>query len=785
MAPEDYAQYLRRHHFDPEKRPEDRGDAIHTAILDKRVQIVDELLALYPKDCLEARTRKTPKWRTPLHNASELRRTHVVKSLLDKGADVNARSFHKLTALMFAAEAEDPEIVRMLVRKGADVNAQSNEKTNARSALHVAAQIESPEILLILLRSGADTKLVTAAGNTPLHLAVKAGCASTAALLLFHGASPKTTNAEGATPRGLIDNLRQGDRKRLSHVFECASKEGDLGNFLERHVKPDAPIETVAAMYWAIAHNLERAVAYLLHVDSHSAEARSLRGWHPLHRAARAGYDRCVLVLLDHGAEVDSTTKTGWTPLMMAAENGDKKVVQILLDHDASRSIKNENGDTAWKIARNCGHRLPMLLAIKHVAPSDVDKDDEETDEKSTLAPPKGRQYCRTPSPGPRDVKEDIGELYALSDATADETSTPNLQNSEYFENFLKTLERTWYNQVQWSPEDDDKDPRKDWSGPVKIAILDTGIDLNHQDFGQRARRRTKVASKHLPEDIQRERIKAYKNFTEGSEDDVTDPDGHGTHIAGLIMTIAPRAELYIAKVSSSLKKEKKEESERTASKRREKESHPIQDALDWAIEQQVDIINMSLGFARESSYELTMTLERANAQGIIVFAAAANHGNRDAIAWPARDRELAICVTSGDEYNSLSRFAPSTNRELPIFITHGEDIYSHWPGGEFRKMSGTSVSTPIAVGMAAIILAFLNKTNEWSPDVKRQWLERTKERRIRSTKGMGRLLEHMCRDRNGLKVLSPKLMWEHYPDSPSLKILALLGQHEAQGLAG
>jgi ankyrin repeat protein len=443
MTLEDYAQYMHTHKFDPEKRPEDRGDAIHSAVLNNRADIAAELLTLYPKDCLEARSRKSPKkWRTPLHNACELGRTAIVKTLLDKGADVNARSFHQLTPLIFAAEAENIEVVRLLISKGAEVNAQSDEKTKTRSALHVAAQIEAPSIILALLLSGAEPKLVTTAGNTPLHLAIQSGCASAAALLLFHGASPTITNEKGASPRSLVERLRQGDHKRFNHIFECASEKGDFGNFFNRHTKPDAPIDMIAAIHWAIAHNLDRAIAYLLHIDSHAVEARSPQGWHPLHRAARAGYDNCVIVLLEHGAGVDCTTKSGWTPLMMAAEKGDNKVLQILLDHGASRAAKNDNGDTAWKIARHNGHRLPMLLAIKHVAPSEVDGNDAETGEKETLKPPKDRSYCRTPSPGPRDGREKVGkfnkecspnvsvlltyvgELYALYDAKIDETST-------------------------------------------------------------------------------------------------------------------------------------------------------------------------------------------------------------------------------------------------------------------------------------------------------------------------------------------------------------------------
>lgn len=197
-------------------------------------------------------------------------------------------------------------------------------------------------------------------------------------------------------------------------------------------------------------------------------------------------------------------------------------------------------------------------------------------------------------------------------------------------------------------------------------------------------------------------------------------------------------------------------------------------------MEQNVDIINLSLGFPQESSYELTKALREAHHRGIIVFAAAANHGNRDAIAWPARDPDLAICITSGDEFNNLSRFAPSGNKNLPVFITHGEDVYSQWPtnlGGGLRSMSGTSVSTPIAVGMAAMILAFLNTTNLWSPSEKRQWISLSKEDHLRSTRGMRQLLEHMCRERAGLRVLSPKLMWELNPNANSIQALSTLAQ--------
>lgn len=88
---------------------------------------------------------------------------------------------------------------------------------------------------------------------------------------------------------------------------------------------------------------------------------------------------------------------------------------------------------------------------------------------------------------------------------------------------------------------------------PVKVAILDTGIDRNHPDF-QHPRSKPKKGGIIRPvrgEEEQIKRIKASQNFCDDRKDvdDVTDIDGHGTHVAGIILQLAPAAELYIARV--------------------------------------------------------------------------------------------------------------------------------------------------------------------------------------------------------------------------------------------
>lgn len=89
----------------------------------------------------------------------------------------------------------------------------------------------------------------------------------------------------------------------------------------------------------------------------------------------------------------------------------------------------------------------------------------------------------------------------------------------------------------------------------VKVAVLDSGINLNHPDFKEA--RVTRFGNEKLTrargERAQLDRINAngLRNFVAGTQgkDDVRDLDGHGTKVAGLILRLAPRAELYIARV--------------------------------------------------------------------------------------------------------------------------------------------------------------------------------------------------------------------------------------------
>lgn len=70
-------------------------------------------------------------------------------------------------------------------------------------------------------------------------------------------------------------------------------------------------------------------------------------------------------------------------------------------------------------------------------------------------------------------------------------------------------------------------------SNPVKVAVLDTGIEKGHPLI-----------------DPRRDRLPGQKNFYNASQNGVADTHGHGTFTGSLIMDYAPDASLYIAKIA-------------------------------------------------------------------------------------------------------------------------------------------------------------------------------------------------------------------------------------------
>ena len=129
----------------------------------------------------------------------------AVKSLLDKGASVNARDEDfGTTPLMNAAQYGHTDIVRLLLKKGADANAKTNNVGS--TALMDAAQHGHTDIVRLLLDGGAEVNAEDVWGATALKNAVRDGHADVVELLLDRGADVKGNRGKAilaiATGRG-------------------------------------------------------------------------------------------------------------------------------------------------------------------------------------------------------------------------------------------------------------------------------------------------------------------------------------------------------------------------------------------------------------------------------------------------------------------------------------------------------------------------------------------------------------------------------------------------------
>ncbi|KAF9876389.1 pfs domain-containing protein [Colletotrichum karsti] len=220
---------------------------------------------------------------------------------------------------------------------------------------------------------------------------------------------------------------------------------------------------------------------------------------------------------------------------------------------------------------------------------------------------------------------------------------------------------------------------------PVRVAVLDTGIDLTHPDVEARI-----------------ENIKGTYNWlAEKHKKKVHDRNGHGTFTACLILDYAPDAELYVAKIAE------KDPSNPTT----------IAKAINHAVtEWKVDIISMSFGFPDrdiEGYVDLENALGRAYANNVVLLAAASNSGGKLGRSFPAREPTV-IAVHATDTDGNRSKFSPTAADFDINLATVGEAVESAWPvvlcdddTDYVRLKSGTSYATPIMAGITAFLMLY------------------------------------------------------------------------------
>ena len=209
----------------------------------------------------------------------------------------------------------------------------------------------------------------------------------------------------------------------------------------------------------------------------------------------------------------------------------------------------------------------------------------------------------------------------------------------------------------------------------VKVAVIDTGIDYNHEDLN--------------------DNYKGGYDFVFSDSDPFDDSyNSHGTHVAGIIAAerngiggvgVSPNASLYAVKVLNGA-------GFGTVSW--------VIAGIEWAVSNDMDVVIISSNTEKDSQ-ALHDACRNASDAGVLLVAAAGNTYRRN-VTYPARyDSVIAVTATDPDDsHASFSPIGPEVELSAP-----GVDIRSTVRDG-YGNLSGTSQAAPHVAGTAALIIS-------------------------------------------------------------------------------
>lgn len=218
----------------------------------------------------------------------------------------------------------------------------------------------------------------------------------------------------------------------------------------------------------------------------------------------------------------------------------------------------------------------------------------------------------------------------------------------------------------------------------VVVAVLDTGVDAAHEALaGHVLAGRDFVSGDDDPSEE-----------TNGIDDDgdgATDEGfGHGTFVAGLVLAVAPEAQVLPVRVLDT-------DARGTAS--------GIAAAIEWAVAQGADVVNLSLATGARSGV-LADAVRYALGNGAVVVAATGNGADPAAVAFPAAVGGV-VAVTSTDASGAPADFA--NGGTATTLAAPGDALLGPVPpnaqGASYGVWSGTSFSSALASGGAALLL--------------------------------------------------------------------------------
>jgi subtilisin family serine protease len=170
---------------------------------------------------------------------------------------------------------------------------------------------------------------------------------------------------------------------------------------------------------------------------------------------------------------------------------------------------------------------------------------------------------------------------------------------------------------------------------------------------------------------------------------------GHGTMTTGLVHLVAPMAKILPLKAFTS---------DGTGY------LSNIVAALYYAVQHQANVVNMSFDLSTPSA-ALSQAVSYANQSGVVLVAAAGND-NTSAPAYPAAMKGNVMGIASTTDWDARSSFSNYGSADVWI-AAPGEHVISTFPGGTYASASGTSFSSPLVAGTAALLLSVQPSLNQ------------------------------------------------------------------------